>query len=60
MKKILIQIAMSILAVNAFIFLGTYAIDRPFIYNFFLNLAIPSVGALACWRAERSGKAGMQ
>ncbi len=60
MKKILIQIVLAILAVNAFIFLGTYAIDRPFIYNFFLNLAIPSVGALACWGVERSGKPSPQ
>ena len=60
MKRILIQIVLAILAVNAFIFLGTYAIDRPFIYNFFLNLAIPSVGALACWGVERSGKPSPQ
>lgn len=60
MKRFLIQIVLAILAVNAFIFLGTYAIDRPFIYNFFLNLAIPSVGALACWGVERSGKPSPQ
>ena len=59
MKKILIQIVLAILAVNAFIFLGTYAIDRPFIYNFFLNLAIPTVAVLACWGAERGGKPGL-
>lgn len=59
MKKLLLQIVLSILAVNAFLFLGTYAIDRPFIYNFFLNLAIPTVAVLACWGAERGGKPGL-
>lgn len=59
MKKMLIQIVLSILAVNAFIFLGTYAIDRPFIYNFFLNLAMPTVAVLACWGAEHSGMLGL-
>ena len=57
MKKLMIQIVLAIL--NAFIYLGTYAIDRPFIYNFFLNLAIPAVAVLACWGAEREGKPGL-
>ena len=60
MKKLMIQIVLAILAVNAFIYLGTYAIDRPFIYNFFLNLAMPVVAVVAGWEAERGPKPQMR
>ena len=59
MKKFVIRMILMLVAVNAVILLVSYAADKPFIYNFFLNLAIPAVAVLACWGAEREGKPGL-
>ncbi|MBO5497221.1 MAG: hypothetical protein J5967_07435 [Oscillospiraceae bacterium] len=53
MSRLIAHVFLMLLAVNAVIFLGTYIIDRPFIYNFFLNVALPVVAALAGDEAER-------
>ena len=60
MKKFVIRMILMLVAVNAVIFLVSVAADKPFIYNFFLNLAMPVVAVVAGWEAERGPKPQMR
>ena len=49
-KKLFIYAVVMLVAMNAAIFLGTYAAGKPFEFNYIFNVVSPLIGAVFSWQ----------
>ena len=50
MKKFLLFVGVMLVAMNAAIFLGTYAAGKPFEFNYIFNVVSPLICAVSSWQ----------
>ena len=53
MKKLVLNVVLMLVAINAAIFLGTYVAGKPFEFNYIFNLVTPVICAVAAWETEQ-------
>ena len=49
-KKFLLFVGVMLVAMNAAIFLGTYAAGKPFEFNYIFNVVCPLICAVSSWQ----------
>ena len=53
MKKLVLNVVLMLVAMNAAIYLGTFVAGKPFEFNFIFNLVTPVICAVAAWQTEQ-------
>lgn len=54
MKKLMIDVLLMLVLVNAVVLLADQFVGRPFVFNFALNLVAPILSGIACWLVGKS------